>query len=112
MNAYSCVVAVMIVRDLDAVLPWYRSLLGDPDLTPMDGVAEWKIAENAWVQVSAETERAGGSNVILQVDDVDVARREVVEKGITAGDVADYGFVRVLDLADPDGNRVSLVQDT
>lgn len=101
----------MIVRELDTALPWYRSLLGDPDLTPMEGVAEWKIAENAWVQVSEESERAGGSNVILQVNDIEAARREVDEKGITTGEIADYGFVRVLDLSDPDGNRVALVQD-
>lgn len=111
MSAFTSVVAMIAVSDVNSVLPWYEALLGSPADIPMEGVAEWRIADNAWLQVSVDEDRAGGSSVILQTHDVERARREAMDNGFTVGEIADYGVVRVVDLDDPVGNRVSLVQE-
>lgn len=112
MSRFTSVIAVATVKDLDTSMPWYVAVLGEPMGRPMEGIAEWQIAANAWVQVSEEPGRAGGSTVIVNVLDVHAARDEVSAKGVTVTDIADYGVVQVLALTDPDGNQLALVQES
>ena len=107
----SSLVSPMAVTDYEAALKWYASWLGTPDEVPMDGMAEWLIAPNAWLQLdSHQPENAGQGAAIIGVEDIAAARAALQQAGIAAGDIADYGVVQVCDVRDPDGNRLSLVQ--
>jgi catechol 2,3-dioxygenase-like lactoylglutathione lyase family enzyme len=107
------IAAVVATRDFASALAWYRGLIGrDPDLEPVDNVAEWQITDTAWLQVVEDSERAGRSAVRFGVDDLDAQIADLNAAGITPGDlvvVAD--MVKIVDVADPDGNEVSFVQD-
>ena len=52
--------AGIMVSDLTTAEPWYERLLARPaDSRPMEGLAEWKLADGGWIQVFQDTERAG-----------------------------------------------------
>jgi predicted enzyme related to lactoylglutathione lyase len=95
--------ASMTVSDLDRAEAWYTALFGrGPDARPMTGLLEWHTGAGAGVQVWLEPGRAGGSGATLATDDLD-AVAGAVHDGPTAATSS-----RILQLADPDGNRVVL----
>ena len=51
-------VSVIGVDDYKTALVWYQVWLGEPDAVPMEGTAEWQIADNAWLQLT-QCEAAG-----------------------------------------------------
>jgi len=84
----------------------------DPDLEPMAGVAEWQIAATAWLQLIEDPDRAGKSALRIGVDDLEAQIAELADAGITVSEpVVIADLVKVVDVADPDGNEVSFVQD-
>ncbi len=92
------VFAVVAVRDLRAAEAWYAELFGaGPDARPMDGLLEWHFGAAGDLQLVQDAERAGGSLLTLQADDVGS-----VEDQTSAGE----GFRTV---QDPDGNAITLV---
>lgn len=106
------VVAVVPVKDHAVALAWYRRWIGrDADVVPMEGVAEWQIAGSGWLQVALDPEHAGGTSVVVGVRDVDVQRAACIEVGVQVGDVQDYGFIKLVEAVDPDGNKVVFVQE-
>jgi hypothetical protein len=69
---FNDVAAVVATRDYTAARAWYSGLVGrEPDLEPVDGVAEWQVAAAAWLQLVEEPERAGKSMVRFGVADLD-----------------------------------------
>lgn len=109
---FTQVSAEVIVDDHDHAVAWYQRLLGRaPDGRPMDGLAEWRLTDNAWLQVFADPDRAGCSTVTLGVAHI--------EPVVTALEEADIDFRRMStkrgqELAlvnDPDGNGVVFAQD-
>lgn len=106
------VVAVLPVDHHATAVTWYRRWLGrGPDVEPMEGVAEWQLAENAWIQVSADPEAAGRTTIVIGVEDVDVQRSAFASVDLAVGDVIDYGFVKTAEAVDPAGNKVLFVQE-
>ena len=107
------VVAVVPVKDQNTAVEWYTKLLGrDADLVPVEGVAEWQLAENAWLQVSTDPERAGSTTVVIGVNDIDAQCRACASADVSYGEVVEYPeVVRMMEVIDPDGNKVTFVQD-
>ena len=66
------VLADVAVDDFASALTWYERLLGRrADAEPMEGLAEWHLAEGGGIQVSDYAERAGSSNVTLVVSSLE-----------------------------------------
>ena len=103
-------VSVLNVSDLTEALTWYGAWLGEPDETPMDGMAEWRIADNAWLQLDASEGAAHPAAVVIGVDDLAACRTALLEAGIAVGEIQDWEVVLSCDLHDPDGNKISLAQ--
>lgn len=103
--------SVIPASDFAASLKWYECIFGTPDEEPMEGMAEWEISPGAWLQLDGSgANGAGPAAVVIGVKDVAAARAALLQANISAGEIADYGFVHVCDVRDPDGNRLSFVQ--
>ncbi|TDD03871.1 VOC family protein [Saccharopolyspora terrae] len=111
--AFSSVLAVAPVKDIDVAAAWYERLFGrQADARPMDGLADWHIAPSGWVQVFRSPEHAGSTLLNLVVDDLDEAISDLAGRGITAGEIQPGGrTVRFSAVHDPDGNRVTLIEN-
>jgi len=110
MNDISAVVAT---RDYATARAWYSRILGrEPDLEPIDGVAEWQITTTAWLQLIEDANWAGKSAVRFGVSDLAAQIAELNDAGIATGEpVVIADMVAVVDIADADGNEVSFVED-
>ncbi|WP_329193090.1 MULTISPECIES: VOC family protein [unclassified Streptomyces] len=110
---FTHVLAVAPVSDFESAVLWYERLMGRPaDARPMDGLADWHVSPSAWVQVFRSPEHAGTTLLNLVVDDLDQALDELAGRGIAAGEVQPGAEkVRFAAVHDPDGNRVTLVEN-
>ena len=62
------VVGVLPVADHAKAVEWYQKWIGRaPDVEPMEGIAEWQLVENAWIQVTVDPGSAGRSTVVVGV---------------------------------------------
>ena len=106
------VVGVLPVVDHAAAVAWYQKWIGRaPDIEPMEGIAEWRIADNAWIQVSTDPEPAGKTTVVVGVQDLDTQRSTCAAAGVTVGEVNDYGFIKTAEAVDPAGNKILFIQE-
>ncbi len=107
------VIAVVSVRDQETAIEWYKRLFGrDADIVPVEGVAEWQLAENAWLQVTADPERAGGTTAIIGVNDIDIQCSACAAANVSHGEVVEYPeVIKMIEVIDPDGNKIAFVQD-
>lgn len=97
------------VSDVARAENWYARVFGRaPDARPMDGLIEWHLAPGFGVQVFADPERAGHSTVVLEVADLDAQAERLLASGIEHQGPQPGGGARILQLQDPDGNRVVL----
>jgi catechol 2,3-dioxygenase-like lactoylglutathione lyase family enzyme len=110
---FNDIAAVIATKDYAAARGWYVRVLGrEPDLEPIEGVGEWQIAATAWLQLAEDHYRAGRTAVRIGVDDLAAQIADLTAEGIDTGEVVVIAdMVKVVDVADPDGNEVSFVQD-
>lgn len=100
------------VRDLDAARDFYTDKLGF-DETYVDEEDRWAKLEQGEMRIAlAEGEpQAEGPVAIVDVDDVKADATRLRDEEVQIGTVVElHEEVRVLDVFDPDGNRVQLVQ--
>jgi catechol 2,3-dioxygenase-like lactoylglutathione lyase family enzyme len=101
------VLAQCTVSDLERAEQWYTRLFnGPPDARPMPGLLEWHLGDAFGVQVWLETDRAGQSTVVLGETDLDRAAARLSAAGVDHAGPEPGGGARLLQLADPDGNRI------
>jgi hypothetical protein len=107
------VIAVLPVTDQDIAVEWYKKLLGrDVDIVPAEGVAEWLLVENAWIQVTTDPERAGSATVIIGVNDIDSQCTSCAAANVPHGEIIEYPeIIKMIEVIDPDGNKIAFVQD-
>jgi catechol 2,3-dioxygenase-like lactoylglutathione lyase family enzyme len=110
---FTHVLAVAPVTDIETSVAWYERLMGRPaDARPMPGLADWHVAPYGWIQVFQSPEHAGSTLLNLVVDDLDTALSDLADRGLTAGPVQPGSRkVRFAAVHDPDGNRVTLVEN-
>jgi len=111
--AATSIVAVAATSDFASARSWYsRVLERGPDLEPVDGVAEWQITDSGWLQLVSDPERAGKSALRIGVTNLAAQIAKLNDAGIPTGaPVVIADMVTVLDIADPDGNEVSYVEE-
>lgn len=100
------------VRDLDAGRAFYREKLGFEE-TYFDADARWSKLRRGDMEIAlAEGEPADGGVAHVDVPDVKAEAERLRADGISVGTVLElHGQMRLLDVFDPDGNRIQLAQE-
>ncbi len=100
------------VRDLDAGRDFYTRTLGF-DETYFDGEAQWARLKRGDMEIGlAEGEPEEGGVAHVDVDDVKAEAERLRAAGVDVGVVFElHGEMRLLDVFDPDGNRIQLAED-
>ena len=101
------------VRDLDAARAFYRDRLGFTE-TYVDDEGGWAKLERGEMRIAiAEGEpQEDGGVAAIDVDDVKAEAERLRAEAVNVGTVLElHEEVRVLDVFDPDGNRIQLVQE-
>jgi catechol 2,3-dioxygenase-like lactoylglutathione lyase family enzyme len=101
------------VKDLDAGRAFYTQKLGFRE-SFVDEDARWAQLERGAMEIAlAEGEPEGESGVaMVDVDDVKAEAERLRGEGIDVGTVFElHGEMRLLDVYDPDGNRIQLAED-
>jgi catechol 2,3-dioxygenase-like lactoylglutathione lyase family enzyme len=101
------------VRDLDAARAFYKDKLGFTE-TFVDADGEWSTLERNGAEIGlAQGEPQGDGGVAhVDVDDAIAAAEQLRAAGVDVGVVFElHGEIRLLDVFDPDGNRLQLAQE-
>ena len=101
------------VRDLDAARAFYKDKLGFAE-TFVDEDGMWSKLERNGMEIGlAQGEpQADGGVAHVDVEDVKAAAEELRAAGVEVGVVFElHREIRLLDVFDPDGNRLQLAQE-
>jgi catechol 2,3-dioxygenase-like lactoylglutathione lyase family enzyme len=101
------------VRDLDAARRFYREKLGFTEIA-FDAPGEWAKLVNGAMEIGLARGEpdADGGVAHVDVDDIKAAAERLRADGVEVGVVLElHGEMRLLDVYDPDGNRVQLAQE-
>ncbi|MBA3841293.1 MAG: VOC family protein [Actinobacteria bacterium] len=100
-----------LVRDFDLGRDFYKRLLGF-DETFVDWDDKWSRLEHGSMRIAlAEGEPAEGGVAMVDVDDVKRVADKLRDEGVEVGVVLELaGQMRLVDVFDPDGNRIQLAQ--
>ena len=105
------------VSDLDAGRAFYRDVLGFSEMF-IDEDERWATLDRGSTAIAlgegaTETgEAAEGPIATVDVDDVRAERERLTQAGVEVGTVLElHGAMRLLDVFDPDGNRIQLAQE-
>ncbi|HJX80042.1 VOC family protein [Glutamicibacter sp.] len=103
------ILANCTVSDLQRAEQWYTLLFERaPDHRPMPGLLEWHLGHGYGVQVWYEPERAGDSTFVLDVTDLESDAARLLSSGLARQGPELGGGAHILQLEDPDGNRIVL----
>lgn len=100
------------VRDLDAGRSFFTDTLGF-EVTHLDHEAGWVGLRHGGMEVGLAEGVPDGDGGVATIDvpDVKAEAARLREAGVTVGVVLElHGQMRLLDIYDPDGNRVQLAQ--
>jgi catechol 2,3-dioxygenase-like lactoylglutathione lyase family enzyme len=100
------------VKDLDAGRAFYRDKLGFEE-TYVDWEGRWARLERRGMEIAlAEGELEDSGVAHVDVDDVKAEAERLRGEGVEVGTVLElHGQMRLLDVFDPDGNRIQLAQE-
>jgi catechol 2,3-dioxygenase-like lactoylglutathione lyase family enzyme len=100
-----------LVRDFDLGRDFYKRVLGFEE-TYVDWEDKWSKLENGRMRIAlAEGEPAEAGAATVDVADVKAEAARLRDQGFDVGVVLELaGQMRLVDVFDPDGNRVQLAQ--
>ena len=101
------------VRDLDAARAFYRDKLGFTE-TYFNGQDNWSQLERNGAQIALTLGEPleNGGVAHIEVEDVKAEAERLRQEGVDVGVVLElHGEMRLLEVADPDGNRIEFGQD-
>lgn len=101
------------VRDLEAGRAFYTEKLGFRE-TYLDETGRWAALERGAMKIAiAEGEAEGETGVAtVDVSDIKAEADRLRAEGIEVGTVLElHGQMRLLDVYDPDGNRIQLAEE-
>jgi catechol 2,3-dioxygenase-like lactoylglutathione lyase family enzyme len=100
-----------LVRDFDRGRDFYKRVLGF-DETFVDFDDKWSKLEHGKMMIAlGEGDPVEGGVAMIDVDDVRADAKRLRDEGVEVGVVLELtGQMRLVDVYDPDGNRIQLAQ--
>jgi len=103
------------VTDLEAARAFYKDLLGFTE-TFVDEDDRWASLDRDATEIAVgeggDDPGEDGPVATIDVSDVKAERERLAEAGVEVGTVLElHGTMRLLDVFDPDGNRIQLAQE-
>jgi catechol 2,3-dioxygenase-like lactoylglutathione lyase family enzyme len=100
------------VRDLDQGRRFYREMLGFEEVA-VDLAGRWSTLRRGEMEIGlAKGEQAEGGVAHVDVPDLKREADRLREAGVEVGIVLELtGEMRILDVYDPDGNRIQLAKE-
>ena len=102
------------VRELDAARRFYRETLGFEE-TAVDFGERWSHLRHGAMEIGLSEGEPQPEGAVAHVDvgDVKTEAQRLREEGVKVGTVVEIpqGVMRLLDVYDPDGNRIQLAQE-
>jgi catechol 2,3-dioxygenase-like lactoylglutathione lyase family enzyme len=103
------------VTDLDTARAFYRDVLGFTEKF-VDEDERWASFDRGATEIAVgegdEEPGEEGPVATIDVDDVKAERERLAEAGVEVGTVLElHGAMRLVDVFDPDGNRIQLAQE-
>ena len=100
------------VNDFQLALEWYKRLLGaDPAFYPQDIEAVWQLAEDRYVYIIQDADRAGRAVCMIWVDDPISEVARIADQGLEPVDVEKHDRVWKYVFHDADGNVTGIGGD-
>jgi hypothetical protein len=97
------------VKVFQQALEWYKRLLGtEPSFYPNDIEAVWQLADDRYVYIIQDTDRAGGAVSMIWVDDPRSEAAEIAERGLYPVEVERHDHVWKFVFHDADGNETGI----
>ena len=97
------------VSDFRTGLEWYQRLLGkEATFYPNDVEAVWELAEDRFVYIIQDVERAGGSVGMIWVDDPVSEIASIAGRGLEPIEVEKHDQVWKYVFRDADGNETGI----
>ena len=101
--------AGIAVNDVRQALDWYKLLLGkEPTFYPNDVEAVWQLAEDRYVYIIQDADRAGGAVNMIWVDDPVAEVARIADRGLEPVDVEEHDGVWKYVFHDADGNETGI----
>ena len=103
------------VRDLEAARAFYRDVLGFSE-TFVDEDERWATLDRERTEIAlTEGQPQSGEDggvATIDVEDVKAERERLAAEQVEVGTVLElHGAMRLLDVYDPDGNRIQLAEE-
>ena len=97
------------VNDFQRALQWYKRLLGaEPAFFPSDTEAVWQLAEDRYVYIIQDADRAGGAVSMIWMDDPISEVARIADQGVEPVDVEKHDRVWKYVFHDSDGNETGI----
>ena len=97
------------VNDFQTALEWYERLFGtEPAFFPNQVEAVWQLAEDRYMYIIQDSERAGGAVSMVWVDDPVTEVARIADRGIEPVDVEKHDGVWKYVFHDADGNETGI----
>ena len=100
------------VRDLDAARAFYRDMLGFEEIF-VDFDESWSRLQHGGMEIALAEGEPDDSGGVAHIDvpDVKSDAERLRQAGVEVGVVFElHGQIRLVDVFDPDGNRIQLAQ--
>ena len=97
------------VNDFGIAVEWYKRLFGvEPTFYPNNFEAVWQLAEDRYVYVIQDANRAGGAVSMVWVDDPISEVARIAERGLEPVDLEKHDQVWKYVFHDADGNETGI----
>lgn len=101
----------MLVSDLKVSERFYAKVIGRPaDDHPQDFLIQWRGFGPAGIQLFLDPRKAGKGRMTLVVSDLARLGHSLRKKGLKLGPIQTGDFGKIAQLADPDGNLITLAE--
>jgi hypothetical protein len=97
------------VRNYASALEWYKRLLGtEPAFYPNDIEAVWNLADDRYLYIIQDANRAGGAVSMIWVDDPAAEVARISARGLEPVDIEKHDSVWKYVFHDSDGNETGI----